>query len=119
MGLNQSAERACISHHLLTFQTSAVGVHLFDFGTGSPDLLGAAEIQDKSWSLLPFEAGGLWHLKLAPSKVFSPLGGPRGDFCWWQRLSSAWAEPARVVEQSLQEETVDGWRQTGTVGGSA
>lgn len=59
MGLNQSAERACISHHLLTFQTSAVGVHLFDFGTGSPDLLGAAEIQDKSWSLLPFEAGGL------------------------------------------------------------
>lgn len=32
-------------------------------------------------------------------------------------LAAPSAQPA-VVEQSLQGETVDGWRQTGTVGGS-
>lgn len=39
MGLNQSSERACVSHHLLAFQTLAVGVRRFDCRTGSAERL--------------------------------------------------------------------------------
>lgn len=53
-----------------------------------PPVLGAAEIQHKSHSFLPCGAGGLRSLRPAPSKVFSPWGGPRGDFWRQLRLSS-------------------------------